>query len=442
MTAKDKKPVSRSPKREKHEAHVNHVNIEGSDNVVAIRGIATSIKIVLQNSRPVVTLLLGLVLIGGAIAFLYWLSIQPGRMTGDFNIAVAEFKQVGDSEPKVASILSQQVFRFLDDQAKLITFENVQVAHKNIGVITSAEEAKALAKKINAQFVIYGDAAIIGNQVRLTPQFYIAEAFRGNVSELNGQQRLAAPITFPIDSIVSTTEDPLQLMQERAVIMTEFTKSLVYLATENLPLSKEAIDKAILYSERQGPFEGREVLYLFASAIARLQGDKVAAQNFADEALRINPAYGRAYIAKANVYYGNDETLYQAMELYKKAKELPDQPIGAYIVEKASLGIGNICWVQLQYVNQTAKPDPAAVKDLEQCALDNYQQLIELYTQRKNPETNLKEMTAWAYYGVGNIYKARDQLQEAQKMYEQGLKLTTDPDLIQRIDSDVKNVKS
>lgn len=131
MTTKGKKPVSRSLKREKHEAHVSHVSIEGSDNVVAIRGIATSIKIVLQNSRPVVTLLLGLVLIGGAIAFLYWMSLQPGRMTGDFNIAVAEFMPVGDSEPKVASILSQQVFRFLDDQAKLIIFENVPIAHKN-----------------------------------------------------------------------------------------------------------------------------------------------------------------------------------------------------------------------------------------------------------------------------------------------------------------------
>jgi hypothetical protein len=436
MTTKDEKPDS--PKREKREALVN---IEGSDNVVAIRGIATSIKIVLQNSRPVVTLLLGLVLIGGAIAFLYWMALQPGRMTGDFNIAVAEFTQVGDSEPKVASILSQQVFRFLDDQAKLITFENVQVGHKNIRVITSAEEAKALAKKINAQVVLYGDVTTIGNQVRLTPQFYIAEAFRANVSELNGQQRLAAPITFPIDSLMSSTPDPMKLVQERAIIMTEFTKSLVYLATENLPLSKEAIDKAILYSEREAPFEGREVLYLFASQIARLQGDKATARNFVDEALQINPDYGRGYIAKANVFY-DEGNLYQAKENYIKAKGLPGQPIGAYIIEKASLGLGNSCWVQLQGVKQTLKPDPVAVAGLEQCALDNYQHLIELYKQQKKPEVNLKEMAAWAYYGVGNISESRGQLQEAQKMYEQARQITTDLDLIQRIETGLKEVKS
>ena len=436
MTTKDEKPDS--SKRGRHDAHVI---IEGSDNVVAIRGIAANIKIVLQNSRPVVTFLLGLVLIGGAIAFLYWMARQPSKMTGDFNIAVAEFTPVGDSETKVASILSQQVFRFLDDQAKLITFENVQVAHKNIGVITSAEEAKALAKKINAQVVIYGDVTTIGNQVRLTPQFYVAEAFRADAAELNGEQRLAAPITFPIDSLLTSTPDPLERIQERAVIMTEFTKSLVYLSTENMPLSKEAIGKAILYSEREAPFEGREVLYLFASQIARLQGDQGSAQSFADEALRINPAYGRGYIAKANVFY-DEVNLYRAIENYKKAQGLPDQPIGAYIVEKASLGIGNSYWVQLQYVKQTPNPDPAAVKDLEQRALDNYQHLIELYSQQKNPETNLKELAARAYYGVGKISESRGQLQEAQKMYEQARQITTDPDLIQRIEASLKDVKS
>lgn len=95
-----------------------------------------------------------------------------------------------------------------------------------------------------------------------------------------------------------------------------------------------------------------------------------------------------------------------------------------------------------KYIYVRVKNRGKAVADLEQCALENYQQLIELYTQHKHPETNLKEMTAWAYYGVGNIYKSRGQWQEAQKMYEQGLKLTTDPDLIQRMESNVKEVKS
>jgi hypothetical protein len=47
---------------------------------------------------------------------------------------------------------------------------------------------------------------------------------------------------------------------------------------------------------------------------------------------------------------------------------------------------------QIHYVQ--VKNHGQAVTDLEQCALDNYQQLIEPYTQQKKPEANLKEMTA------------------------------------------------
>jgi tetratricopeptide (TPR) repeat protein len=434
MTTNDEKPDS--PKREKREALVN---IDGSDNVVAIRGIATSIKIVLQNSRPVVTLLLGLVLIGGAIASVYWLSLQPGRMTGDFNIAVAEFSQKGNAEPKVADIVSQQVFRFLDDQAKLITFEDVQVSHKNIRVITSAEEAKALAKRINAQVVIYGDVTAIGEEARLTPQFYIAEAFRADVSELNGQQKLAAPISFPIADILNPTSVPMTLIQERTAIMTEFTKTLVYLALNNLPLAKESVDQAIQLSKSQGPFEGQEVLYLFASEIARLQKDQTSAEIFVNDALALNPQYGRGYIAMANIYY-DQENLFQAKETYKKAQEVPNQPFGAYVVEKASLGIGNTCWVQLQYVQQNPTPDVAAIKGFQECVRENYQQVIDSFEQQDKPETILKEIAARAYYGLGALLQ-QDQPEEARKKYSRVLELTTNQELIDHTNRRLQEIK-
>jgi tetratricopeptide (TPR) repeat protein len=395
---------------------------------------------VFSDVRQVITLLLGLVVIGGIIAFGTWSSQQPRIMTGDFNIAVAEFSQLGEADTRVAPIISQQVFRFLDDQAKLITFEDVQVSHKNIGVITSAEEAKALSKRIHAQVIIYGDVTSLGNQVRFTPQFYVAEAFRSDVSELNGQQKLAAPITFSIESILTTTPDPLDLIQERTVIMMEFTKALVYLATDNFLLAQEAIDQAIMHSEPQGPFEGQEVLYLFGSEITRLRGDKELAQRFVDEALKLNPNYGRGFIAQANIYY-DQGNLYKAIMYYTKAKQLPNQPFGAYIVEKASLNIGNSCWVQLQYVLQKGGTGQSGSDNLELCALDNYQQVINAFTSQDNPETILKEMAAWAYYGVGTIDQQRDLAQDAKTMYEQALEITTDQELIQRIDAGLKEVK-
>ena len=52
---------------------------------------------VFSDVRQVITLLLGLVIIGGAIAFARWWSLQPRVMTGDFNIAVAEFAYIQDA---------------------------------------------------------------------------------------------------------------------------------------------------------------------------------------------------------------------------------------------------------------------------------------------------------------------------------------------------------
>ena len=393
---------------------------------------------IFQDSRQVITFLLGVVLIGGMISLGYWWSQQPKVMTGDFNIAVAEFSQVGDAKPKVAEIVSQQVFRFLDDQAKLISFEDVQVSHKNIGIVTSAEEANVLAQRIHAHVVIYGDVTALGTQVRLTPQFYIAEAFRADASELNGQQKLAAPINFLLSELLNSGSDPLSLIQERTIIMTAFTKALVFLAANKMLLAQEAIEQAILHGEQQGPFEGEEILYLFGAHIYRLQGDRVIAQKYIDEAIWINPNYGRAYIAQAHLYY-DEGNLYQAIQYFEKAKQLPDQPFGAFINEKADFGIGNSCWVQLQYVNQT--PDHSASAELEDCVLNNYQQVIDSYKLQENPGVNLTEITAWAYYGAGTVLQDRGQHQDAQSMYRQALDLTTDQDLIELINPRLQEVE-
>jgi tetratricopeptide (TPR) repeat protein len=360
-------------------------------------------------------------------------------MTGRFNIAVAEFAPVGGVDPAVAETVSQQVFRFLDDQANQISFEDVQVSNTNIGQITSAQQARSLARRINAQVVIYGDVSPLGDQVLLTPQFYVAEAFRADVGELNGQQKLAEPITLPQQGLTPNS-DPVKLLQERTVIMTQFTKTLVYLAVDDLPLAREAIRQAIKHGEQQDPFEGQEVLYLFASEIARLQKDQASAQTFVDQALNLNPEYGRGFIAKANIYY-DEGNLYQAVEYYRKAKGQPDQPYGAYIPEKANLGIGNSCWLQLQYVLQNSEPDPIGSAELEQCALQHYQEVIDFYKEQKEPETNVKEMAAWAYYSIATLLREPGQSVEAQRMYQEALRLTSNQELINRVNARLKEVK-
>ena len=79
------------------------------------------------------------VLVFGGVGGAYWYTQQPQKMTGDFNIAVADFTAAGGADQDVADALSQHIFRFLDDEAQLITAQDIQVAHRNIRAISSAQ---------------------------------------------------------------------------------------------------------------------------------------------------------------------------------------------------------------------------------------------------------------------------------------------------------------
>jgi len=390
----------------------------------------------------VLALLAVLVLIGGSISFGVWWQRQPQRMTGNFNIAVAEFVHTGDAD-SVAPIVSQRIFSILDGQYKLSSFEVVQVAHDKIGVISNAQEASALAKKINAHLVIYGDVSVLGDQVLVTPQFYVAEMQQSNVGEVNGEHRLAARISMPKEDLVAPVNQALDKMQQSATTLIEFTKALVYLTagkSGDLNLARESIDRAIAESDRYGDFEGKEVLYLFASDIARRRRDLPKAQMYIDEAIHINNSYGRGYIAEGNIYYDQDN-FYQAMYYYNMAKSLADQPFGAYVAEKASLGIGNSCSTQYQHVHRNSPVDQAAAAALANCALDNYQVVIAAYNQQAAPEFALKEMAAWAYYWSGVVYQEADYFAEAQQVYETALSLTTNSELLIRARRRLDEVK-
>lgn len=369
----------------------------------------------------------------GTVAYFTWRSTLPDVMTGDFNIAVAEFAETGRAslDVRIAPAVSQRIFSFLEGQYQLSSFEDVQVAHSKIGVIHSAEEAKALAQRINADVVIYGDVTVLDDQARIAPRIYVAKSHRANVGEVGGQHQLNAPIDFSVVELLQSSGEGIGSVEQRAAVLVEFTKALVYLAADDLVLGSEAIESALAQSEPLGDFEGKEVLYLFASEMARRRGDFEAAQLPLDEALRLNETYGRAYIARANVYY-DQGNLFQARTFYERALVMEDQPFGAYITEKASLGLGHTCSVQYQHVRRTVGSTDSAAVELANCALTNYQRVIDSYSNQNDPEQGLVDMTAWAYYGAGIIYQEAGQPETARPLYEQALGLSDDPDLVER----------
>ncbi len=395
-----------------------------------------------QWKGPILAGLVVLFMALAGVSYASWLNTQPKVMGGDFNIAVAEFVETGASkyDTPIAPIIAQRLTSFLSGQYALSTFENVQVVHERIGVVADAMAAQALAEKIKADVVIFGDVTVLGEQVLVAPQIFVAESHRANVGEVGGDHAMTAPATFTVDELLDTTEGAVAEIQRKTAVLVEFTKALVYLAADDLDLGRTAADGAIRQAQAFPDFAGEEVIYLFASEIARLQRDFTGANAYLDEAFRLNDAYGRGYVARANVYYDQGE-LFAARQAYEQALTVVDKPFGAYLTEKANLGLGNICSVQYQHVWRSGEADETAVTELANCALTNYQRVIESYAQKTNPEMSLTGMAALAYYGSGLIYQDAGDFTAAQQAYEQVLAMTDDPELRTRTQIRLDEVK-
>ncbi len=396
---------------------------------------------VFSSPGQVITAIMGMVLVTAVIASGIWFTQQPAVMEGKFNIAVAEFKQIGNSryDTEIAEAAAQRLFSFLDGQYVQSSFKKVQVSHDKIGIIADATEAKTLADRINADLVIYGEVTILGDEATMTPRFYVAESSQPNVREVGGQHQLAAPIRFSVINLLDPENPELTAGQVRAETLIEFTKALVYLASDDMQLATDAINQSIKYGEAQRNLEGKEVLYLFASEISRLQDEYDLAHGYLDTAQKINEDYGRAYIARANIYY-DQGNLYLARSFYQKALAVEDPPFGAYLVEKASLGLGNSCNVQLQFVLRGGGGEETAVTDLANCALLNYQRVIDTFNQQQQPEQIVADMTAHAYYGSGIIYQETGDLTSAKTVFAQAIQLTSDNTLKIKAENRLKEV--
>jgi tetratricopeptide (TPR) repeat protein len=250
----------------------------------------------------------------------------------------------------------------------------------------------------------------------------------------NGEQKLAARISLPKEDLVNPSPKALKKMEESSKILTEFTKALVYLAAGkpgDLELARKSIEDAIAEGESYDDFAGKEVLYLIASDIARRQKRLNEAQVYVEQAIGLNKNYGRGYVAQANIYY-DQGNLDRAIETYEQAKKLQDQPFGAYIIEKASWGIGNSYVSQFLHVMRNKPVDWTGAIELANCALDNYQVVIDSYLRRSRPEASLREAAAWAYYYSGVVYQETEQGEIAQQVLEQASRLTDNPVLAEK----------
>lgn len=370
-----------------------------------------------------------------------WYSKQPQKMIGNFNIVVAQFGEImedGSIKPSAnAEKISSTLFNFLDSEYRASGLGlTVQIAHKNMPLIIEETQAEELAKRVNADIVIFGNIFVRGDQAEFSPRFYVAE--QSDTKELTGQNELAYPITFFISEL--TTQNKVNVdLRIRAEILFNFTKGLIYFSQKDTDLALRSAQAAIIAAEKLSqPFDGEETLYLLAAQIQLRRGDFDKANQMIDQALTINPEYARAHLARGNIYYSQAlqenfdvGLLNNSLTEYEMAYQMPNQPEGAYIPIKARTNLGNVLVVRAQQTNNI---------DLYNQAIENYTYVIEEYQQTQDPF--ILKYAAISYFGLGAAYERQGNKREALAEYQHALELTDDQEFRSRIEQQIKSLQN
>lgn len=424
-------PITREP------TQGDQISIGGrNDNTVIAAGRgAKAIKIDLRLLPLVITLA---TVVLGLSASVYGLTRKPESMSGEFNIAVAEFAEIdgngrrlrGDDGVKLANWLYRRLSTEISD---------IDIAHYEIwppdytGPIegSGAEEralaADELARAINANIIISG--VITSSEVpQVSLEFYVNNRGFENADELVGEHYLGSPILISLPF----TPDRYQGVSNPAL-----TARTYALSQMTLGLSLYALDDfegAIEYFERATQTEGwltnagKEVAYLLlGNAFARWASKDnmpqylAEAQRYLDEAMAIKHPYARAEVTSAAVLYlqalgdpdsnqVNRDLLDAAESAYKRALDIDDAPTMANIESKVRLGLGQIYFVR--YALEGG--------DWLQAARDEFEWITAEY---ENGNSRVQDLAAHSYARLGLIERLSGNHSAAAALYRQAAEL-------------------
>jgi tetratricopeptide (TPR) repeat protein len=449
----DADPGADKPVKNKRASRAKSRDIDGSLDVrggdvvfgdKVIKFFQDTLNIYVFKDVKQLALFLGfLLVVAGSLAGAYWYSKQPKPMSGNYNIAIAQFGEIqadGTIKPSAAAEqISSSLFNFLDTEYRVSGLGlDVQMSHKNMPLILEDSQAKELAQKVNADIVIYGNVFVQNNKAEFSPRFYVAE--HPDTSELTGQDELAHPILFNISELSESHSVNAQL-RKRTEILFNFTKALIYFSQKDTDSAFRAIQIAITAAEKlEQPFAGQEVLYLIAAKLYLAKDDYEHAAQMFENALLLNPEYARAHLGRGNMYYTRatlpgqyDPGLMDAAQTeFELALRAPVQPEGAYIPIKAHTGLGNVFVVMAQANGN----DPALFAE----AIEHYQSIIDTYLQTE--DSILRSDSAIAYFGMGAAYERQNMREQAIEAYSQAYDLAEDEGFKKRITEQIEAIKS
>ena len=376
---------------------------------------------------------IGLGLIGLLLTAILWFVIpkKDQIMTGQFNVAVAEFV-VQDGEGKTirsedGSLLANYIQQQIETQFSEIEL-NKTIPYsvwgpKETGAIAGntaqarSSAAAKLAEKIHAHVLIYGVIVSDGTRSRFMPEFYVNHASFQDASEITGEHKIGSQVrlALPFIDSIQAVENPA--LAGRVNAMDLITIGLAYYSVDDFENAALYLEKAAA-EKRWLETSGKEVVYLligntyirWASRDDNAQYVPEAARNYA-EALRINPDYGRGLVGQANVLYlealGSLDKpqidpvkLDQADALVTQALALQGQPESANIAAKAHFNRG-----QIDLARYKSQVPVIPGGDWIAQAKNEFTFVIDEY---EAGNTTLKPLASHAYFRLGECIFYRD----------------------------------
>jgi tetratricopeptide (TPR) repeat protein len=275
----------------------------------------------IQRALAVASILL--ILVASGLVYNFVIRKVPARMDGFFNIALAQFdRTTGNSKAATApfpneAAVRNSVFQTLQgevkDNANVLLWTDgseLQAEHVTNGAVGGAnpderaQSAQAMAVRLSADMILYGQVEESSGEPRLQISFWLASDQGSGLDDLRGNFQLGGlvPLATPLDP--STQEEINSQASATAWIALGLTEARLGHSLESLEAFLEA-EKYLPESDMVQFFIGREYLFLV---------DREAVLEFAREpleqqaelafrkAIELNPNNIRAHTGLGSVY--------------------------------------------------------------------------------------------------------------------------------------------
>ena len=256
----------------------------------------------------------------------------PDKMSGDFNIAVAQFAvldevgrlvdDAGEGGLRVAERIGATLqAEFAERPEVEVWFDGPELARDHnvtIGVVAppplDATEPAAAAETLNADVVIHGDIRPDGAADALTLRFFVRSQYEADFSQMVGFHEFTTRI--PVFDPANPREEVWRELDPLATSLAWLTQGLRLEILGEQAAALAAFQRAVEFapgSDVAHYFLGQEHLY----SAQRAGGDETqlaAAEAAFNEALRLNPDNARAAIGLGSVRFVRGQRLLNEAE--------------------------------------------------------------------------------------------------------------------------------